>query len=64
MRSPPLHLEGLCCAKPRNGRLAKRVTVTGVQANLSASLCKVLALDDPLNDELSARLSGAGGFLK
>jgi len=25
---------------------------------------KLLALDDPLNDELSSRLSGASGFLK
>ena len=35
-----------------------------VQARLSAEARRILALDDPLNDELSSRLSGASGFLK
>ncbi len=35
-----------------------------VQARLSPSLRKLLALDDLANDELSARFSGASGFLK
>ena len=35
-----------------------------VQQNLSPELRKLLALDDPLNDELSSRFSGASGFLK
>ena len=42
----------------------KRLLSPEVQANLSVGLRKLLALDDPLNDELSSRLSGASGFLK
>ena len=42
----------------------KKLLSPEVQANLSASLRKLLALDDPLNDELSSRSSGASGFLK
>jgi ectoine hydroxylase-related dioxygenase (phytanoyl-CoA dioxygenase family) len=42
----------------------KKLLSTEVQANLSPSLRKLLALEDPLNDELSSRLSGASGFLK
>ncbi|HLN04374.1 MAG TPA: phytanoyl-CoA dioxygenase family protein [Bryobacteraceae bacterium] len=42
----------------------KKLLSAGVQAHLSQGLCKLLALDDPLNDELSSRLSGASGFLK
>jgi hypothetical protein len=35
-----------------------------VQARLSPSLRQLLALDDPHNDELSSKFSGASGFLK
>jgi len=42
----------------------KRLVSPKVQARLSANVRKLLALDDPLNDELSSRLSGASGFLK
>jgi ectoine hydroxylase-related dioxygenase (phytanoyl-CoA dioxygenase family) len=35
-----------------------------VQDRLSPTARKLLALDDPLNDELSSQLSGASGFLK
>jgi ectoine hydroxylase-related dioxygenase (phytanoyl-CoA dioxygenase family) len=42
----------------------KKLLSTEVQARLSPSLRKLLALDDPLNDELSSRFSGASGFLK
>jgi ectoine hydroxylase-related dioxygenase (phytanoyl-CoA dioxygenase family) len=42
----------------------KRLLSPEVQANLSPRLRKLLALDDPLNDDLSSRLSGASGFLK
>jgi ectoine hydroxylase-related dioxygenase (phytanoyl-CoA dioxygenase family) len=42
----------------------KRLLSPEVQGNLSATLRKLLALDDSLNDELSSRLSGASGFLK
>lgn len=42
----------------------KKLLSAEVQAGLSPSLRKLLAVDDPLNDELSSRLSGASGFLK
>ena len=42
----------------------KKLLSSEVQARLSPSLRKLLALDDPLNDELSSRLSGSSGFLK
>lgn len=35
-----------------------------VQAALNADLRELLALDDPLNDELSSRFSGRSGFMK
>lgn len=42
----------------------KRLVSAEVQARLSPGLRKLLALDDPLNDELSSRFSGTSGFLK
>ena len=42
----------------------KKLLSAEVQAHLSPRLRKLLALDDPLNDELSSRFSGASGFLK
>ena len=42
----------------------KKLLSAGVQARLSPGLRKLLALDDPMNDELSSHLSGASGFLK
>jgi ectoine hydroxylase-related dioxygenase (phytanoyl-CoA dioxygenase family) len=42
----------------------KNLLSPAVQASLTPSLRKLLALDDPLNDEFSSRLSGASGFLK
>jgi len=42
----------------------KKLLSAAVQALLSPSLRRLLALDDPLNDELSSRSSGASGFLK
>jgi len=42
----------------------KKLLSVEVQSRLSPSLRKLLALDDPLNDELSSRMSGASGFLK
>lgn len=42
----------------------KKLLSPEVQARLSPSLRKLLALDDPRNDELSARFSGASGFLQ
>lgn len=42
----------------------KRLLRPETQAKLPAELRQLLALDDPLNDELSATGSGASGFLK
>ena len=42
----------------------KKLLSAGVQARLSPGLRNLLALDDPLSDELSSRFSGASGFLK
>jgi ectoine hydroxylase-related dioxygenase (phytanoyl-CoA dioxygenase family) len=42
----------------------KKLLSPEVQAHLSPSLRKLLALDDTLNDELSSRYGGASGFLK
>jgi ectoine hydroxylase-related dioxygenase (phytanoyl-CoA dioxygenase family) len=42
----------------------KRLLRPETQNRLSAELRKLLALDDPLNDELSAPEQKASGFLK
>lgn len=42
----------------------KRLLSAEVQAGLSAAAREILALDDPLNDELSSVGSGVSGFLK
>ena len=42
----------------------KKLLSPDVQARLRPELRRLLALDDPLNDELSSRFSGASGFLK
>lgn len=42
----------------------KALLDSGVQAVLGAEARRMLALDDPLNDELSSTGSGASGFMK
>ena len=42
----------------------KRLLSAEVQARLSRQARRILALDDPLNDELSATGSGKSGFMK
>jgi ectoine hydroxylase-related dioxygenase (phytanoyl-CoA dioxygenase family) len=42
----------------------KKLLSPEVQARLNPQARKLLALDDPLNDELSARFSNISGFLK
>lgn len=42
----------------------KQLLRADVQERLSPALRNLLALDDPLNDELSSQFSGASGFLK
>jgi ectoine hydroxylase-related dioxygenase (phytanoyl-CoA dioxygenase family) len=42
----------------------KRLLSKETQASLSPNLRKILAIDDPLNDKLSATGSGQSGFMK
>ena len=42
----------------------KRLLRPEVQRTLSPELRHLLALDDPLNDELSSQFSGRSGFMK
>jgi ectoine hydroxylase-related dioxygenase (phytanoyl-CoA dioxygenase family) len=42
----------------------KRLLRPETQAQLDPSLRWLLAIDDPLNDEISANASGKSGFLK
>jgi hypothetical protein len=49
--------------EPQTDRLANLLRHE-TQARLSESLCWLLALDDRLNDQLSAQSSGKSGFLK
>ena len=42
----------------------KKLLRPETQRSLSPELRRLLALDDPLNDELSAVFSGRSGFLK
>lgn len=42
----------------------KKLLPAGLQAGLSPEARRILALDDPLNDELCARETGMSGFLK
>ncbi len=42
----------------------KKLLWPETQQSLSPELRRLLALDDPLNDELSAGFSGRSGFLK
>lgn len=42
----------------------KRLVSPEVQRRLSAELRKLLALDDPLNDQLSSETTGQSGFLR
>ena len=58
-------LHGFYCRsdKPQQ-QYQKRLLSCETQARLSPELRKLLALDDPLNDELSSAGSGMSGFLK
>lgn len=62
---PRRALHGFYCRfdKPQQ-QYQKRLLRPETQAKLSPELRRLLALDDPLNDELSANGSGASGFLK
>jgi len=62
---PRRALHGFYCRfdKPQQ-QYQKRLLRPETQARLGPELRRLLALDDPLNDELSAAGSGASGFLK
>lgn len=49
--------------KPQQ-RYQKKLLSTEVQRRLTPELRKILAIDDPLNDQLSAAVTGQSGFLR
>lgn len=53
-----------CRADKPQQQYQKQLLSPAVQQRLSPTLRRLLALDDPLNDELSSQFSGASGFLK
>ena len=53
-----------CRADKPQQQYQKQLLSPAVQARLTPTLRQLLALDDPLNDALSSRHSGASGFLK
>lgn len=63
--SPRLALHAFYCRRDKpQQQYQKRMLCPETQAGLSPQLCKLLALDDPLNDELSAGNVTRSGFLK
>ena len=63
--APRLAMHAFYCRsdKPQQ-QYQKRLVRPDVQATMSADLRRILALDDPLNDELSAVVPVRSGFLK
>lgn len=62
---PRLALHSFYCRRDQpQQQYQKQLLRPEVQNRLSPDLRNLLALDDPLNDELSSRLSGQSGFLK
>jgi ectoine hydroxylase-related dioxygenase (phytanoyl-CoA dioxygenase family) len=58
-------MHGFYCRRDKpQQQYQKRLLRPETQAALSPELRRILALDDPLNDELSATGSGKSGFLK
>jgi len=53
-----------CRADKPQQQYQKRLLRAGTQARLGPELRKLLALDDPLNDQLSAEVAVTSGFLK
>jgi hypothetical protein len=49
---------------PKQSLGTRGVVRPEIQANLSSDLRHLLALDDPLNDQLSATVTVRSGFLK
>lgn len=62
---PRLALHSFYCRRDQpQQQYQKQLLAPAVQAQLSAPLRQLLALDDPLNDELSSQDSGRSGFLR
>jgi len=63
--APRLAMHAFYCRadKPQQ-QYQKRLLRAEVQAGLAADVRKILALDDPLNDELSAVVTVRSGFMK
>ncbi len=53
-----------CRADKPQQQYQKALIAEEVQARLRPEVRKILALDDPVNDEISSKFSGASGFLK
>jgi ectoine hydroxylase-related dioxygenase (phytanoyl-CoA dioxygenase family) len=63
--SPRLAMHSFYCRRDlAQQQYQKKLLRTETQRSLSPELRRLLALDDPLNDELSAACEGRSGFLK
>ena len=63
--SPRLALHAFYCRRDTPQQQYQRALVRPeVQARLSPDVRDILALDDPLNDELSANVTVRSGFMK
>ena len=63
--APRLAMHAFYCRRDKpQQQYQKRLLDPGVQAGLSPELRAILALDDPLNDELRAEVTVKSGFMK
>jgi ectoine hydroxylase-related dioxygenase (phytanoyl-CoA dioxygenase family) len=63
--APRLAMHGFYCRRDKpQQQYQKQLLRPDVQAALSPELRRILALDDPLNDELSATVTVRSGFMK
>jgi ectoine hydroxylase-related dioxygenase (phytanoyl-CoA dioxygenase family) len=63
--SPRLAMHAFYCRRDKpQQQYQKQLLRPAVQASLSPELREILALDDPLNDEISSRVEVRSGFLK
>ena len=64
-QAPRLAMHGFYCRSDKPQQQYQKVLVRpDIQAGLTAELRHLLALDDPLNDELSAEVTVRSGFMK
>jgi ectoine hydroxylase-related dioxygenase (phytanoyl-CoA dioxygenase family) len=63
--APRLAMHGFYCRRDKpQQQYQKQLLRSEVQASLTPELRDILALDDPLNDELSSTVTVRSGFLK